>query len=164
MHYHRLVRHGNPLTVKQIHRTHGLTKTKVYRAWSTMKDRCANKRNKSFPQYGGRGIMVCDRWLNSFPNFIEDIGFPPTTKHTLDRVDNSLGYSPKNCRWVTWKQQARNRRNNRTLTHNGKTMIAMDWASHLGISVGTLYTRLRRKQPIERVLSVKDHRFLPSIK
>lgn len=90
-------------------RIHGKISTTEYSSWSHMKNRCTNINNDSWDYYGGRGITICERWL-SFQNFYADMGDKPTPKHTVDRVDNSLGYFPKNCRWATRTDQARNRR------------------------------------------------------
>jgi hypothetical protein len=75
-----------------------------------MIQRCTNPKNPGFRHYGGRGITVCERWLNSFPTFVSDMGPKPTARHSIDRRDNERGYSPDNCRWATASEQARNQR------------------------------------------------------
>ena len=91
--------------------------TKLYRAWKFMKQRCNNPNHPKYPGWGGRGISVCDRWSDSFINFMEDMGEPPTPQHSLGRIDNNGNYEPGNVRWETPAQQAQSRRrhtNNRT--------------------------------------------------
>ncbi len=80
-----------------------------YRSWMAMKVRCYSTKHRMFYRYGGRGIRVCDRWLDSFQAFLEDVGPKPTKEHTLDRLDGDRGYEPDNCRWATRKEQAQNR-------------------------------------------------------
>ena len=81
-----------------------------YRAWQAMKSRCNNTSDARYESYGGRGITVCDRWINSFDAFLTDIGRKPTPKHSLDRIDVNGNYEPANCRWATNAEQATNKR------------------------------------------------------
>ena len=84
--------------------------TRVYRIWNAMRQRCHNPNQPHYERYGARGIAVCDEWRQSFGAFLADMGEPPTDGHSLDRIDNDLGYSPSNCRWATAKEQRANRR------------------------------------------------------
>jgi hypothetical protein len=92
--------------------THGGSKTAEYTAWNAMRQRCSNINDKAYSNYGGRGIRVCERWINSFENFLKDVGVRPTISHSLDRYpDNDGNYEPGNVRWATIKQQSYNKRN-----------------------------------------------------
>jgi len=92
--------------------THGQTYSREYECWGRMIQRCTNPKNKSWANYGGRGITVCEKWL-SFEAFIADMGERPSPQHSIDRKDNSLGYSAENCRWATRSEQGRNTRSTR---------------------------------------------------
>jgi hypothetical protein len=105
-------------------------RTPEYKAWDGMKTRCNNPRHKLYPYYGARGITVCEAWNrpDGFGQFLADMGPRPSRHHTLDRIDNSRGYSPDNCRWATWGQQQRNTRRSHLITINGNTKPLCDWA------------------------------------
>jgi hypothetical protein len=115
-------------------------RTAEYRAWANMHQRCSNEQVKNFNNYGGRGITVDPHW-DSFENFIADLGPKPTPKHTLERIDNDLGYSKSNCRWATRREQANNTRDNRLLTVDGVSQTLAQWARETNISPSALYRR-----------------------
>lgn len=119
-------------------------KSPEYWSWSAMNARCRNKKSKSYKNYGGRGITVCERWAGSFQNFVDDMGKKPSESHTLDRIDNSRGYEPGNCRWGTRIEQGNNRRNNRVEEVDGKSRTIADWSRVSGIPAKRIRTRLRR--------------------
>lgn len=137
----------------KLHTTHGMTDSPEFRAWKAMNDRCARLTHPAFSNYGGRGIAVYPKWQRSFENFYADIGPRPSSQHSLDRIDNALGYEPGNVRWATWSVQMRNRRVSVWLTHEGRTMILTDWAREIGIDPATLKKRLER-WPREKALSM----------
>ena len=83
--------------------------TPEYAAWINMKYRCYNERYKNYENYGGRGIRVCEEWLNSYPTFLKDMGRRPSSKYSINRIDQKVGYKPSNCRWATKTEQSRNR-------------------------------------------------------
>jgi hypothetical protein len=120
-------------------RTHGLSTTRTYKVWAEMLQRCANPKNENFQNYGGRGISVCDRWRESFENFLADMGERPTGT-TLDRKENDGNYEPSNCRWATRAEQARNNRRNINLTFDGVTKCLTDWCLEKQVN----YNKVRR--------------------
>ncbi len=122
---------------------HGGARTRLYKIWVAMKQRCSNPKSQAYKYYGGKGIIVCDSWKASFAVFAKDMGQPPTDKHSIDRIDGSKGYEPDNCRWATRREQSGNTSRNRWLTHDGKTQLMEDWANELGIGSNTLIWRIR---------------------
>lgn len=115
--FQREHRHGNTHGVK-----HAMTHSPEYRAWRSMKKRCTVASMKNYSLYGGRGISVCERWMESFENFFADMGQRPSSVHSLDRKDNNGNYNKQNCRWATLSEQGRNRRTNRVVNAFGKIL------------------------------------------
>lgn len=128
-----------------------------YGTWTCMKYRCLTESNKNYKNYGGRGIKVCDRWLEpdgrGFMNFLEDMGPKPTPDHSLDRIDNNGDYCPENCRWSTQITQSQNTRRNRMLEHEGKIQCVSAWARELDIHPNTLRHRLAMGWSDEKILT-----------
>lgn len=124
-------------------KTHGLTNSPEYGVWRNMKGRCLDPKHKSFSDYGGRGIAVCERWLK-FENFYADMGERPTTKHSIDRIDGRGHYEPGNCRWATMTQQIRNRCTTVFVTHNGETKPLGEWVEITGLPYSLLHQRIKR--------------------
>lgn len=118
-------------------------KSKIYQSWDSMIQRCTNTNNTSYCNYGGRGITVCKKWLK-FENFLEDMGKGCKPGLTLERKKNWKGYCLGNCYWATWKQQARNKRNNHLETYNGKTQCIAQWAEEYKINYHTLCNRIHQ--------------------
>lgn len=132
--------------------THNFCKLPEYKVWKAMIQRCTNPKNKAFHNYGGRGISIALEWLG-FIVFWDDMGARPTPFHTLERIDNDGDYTPENCRWATWKDQQRNRRNNRLMKYRGETRCVAEWAEITGINHTTIEGRLSRNWPVEKVLT-----------
>lgn len=132
---------------------HGRSSSPEYHSWNAAKNRCHNPKNPKYPTYGARGIVMCERWRNSFEAFCEDMGSRPAGT-TLDRIDNDRGYEPDNCRWATPKEQSTNRPSwTNFISHDGETMSITDWAARLGIARRSLYNRLER-MPVENALQM----------
>jgi hypothetical protein len=137
---------------------HGMTGTPTFRAWVSMRERCRNPKNKCYHMYGGRGIVVCDRW-DSFKEFLEDMGIKPSGASSVERIDNSKGYSPDNCKWAYPTEQANNRRSNRLITYEGNTLSLSAWAREKGLKPQTLGKRLKDGWPVEKALNTPVRRF-----
>ena len=136
--------------------THRLSAHPMYHVWRSMKARCLLPTSQTWENYGGRGIMVCDRWLESFENFWEDMspGYQPGL--SLDRIDVDGNYCPENCRWVSDKIQARNRRDNRLMKTPQGVMTVAEASERFGIGVTTLIYRLDHNTPEDMLFSKPD--------
>lgn len=147
--------------VKELHHlnktTHGMSYSNEYQIWADMKTRCLNSKNFRYKDYGGRGIKICDRWIESFENFYSDMGPRPSNEHSIDRRYNDGDYCPENCYWATKSEQYKNRRTNRFLTFKDETLTVTEWAFKLNICPQTLFKRIKLKWNIEDILSKKDN-------
>ena len=140
----------------------GASRLREYQIWKLMRLRCENASDKAFDRYGGRGIKVCERWRNSFSDFLADMGRRPSPQHTLDRINNDGDYEPSNCRWATWGQQQNNKRSNRIIAYKGETRTLTEWAALLNMPVTTLLNRIERLGwPIERAFTRPRMRSYP---
>lgn len=140
------------------HTIHGHTigkkRSPEFNSWSSMIQRCTDKKHKYYKHYGGRGIKVCERWLNSFENFLMDMGQKPSKLHTLDKFPNNDGnYEPSNCRWATKKEQNRNQRTNRWIEYKGTNLILSDWADILHISPARLLYYIKKGKDFSDIVA-----------
>lgn len=134
-------------------RKHGGKHTRLYRIWHGMKNRTCNKNAEEYKDYGGRGIGICTEWKSDFENFrnwAEKNGYKDNL--TIDRIDNNKGYAPENCRWVTQKENDRNKRNNKKMEFKGEEKTLAEWAEIYNVNYSTLKTRIRNGMTIEKAL------------
>jgi len=123
---------------------HRMSRSVEWTTWQNMKSRCYNPRETAYHHYGGRGIRVCDRWLESFENFFDDMGIRPSDAHSIDRIDVDGDYSPGNCRWATRSEQAKNRRPESSIEIDGVCNTLTWWADFTGINKQTIHERIKR--------------------
>ena len=131
---------------------HGMSRTRLHRIWHAMKSRCFSSKHPHYKLYGGRGISVCDAWLNfaTFAEWALQNGYRDDL--TIERKDGNLGYAPDNCTWATYAEQAHNRRDNRKFLFAGESLTLREWARRLNTSHGTLMFRLKRGWTVEQTL------------
>lgn len=127
----------------------------TYNSWHNMLKRVRCQNSKGYETHGGRGITVCERWL-TFINFLADMGERPGREFSIDRINNSKGYEPGNCKWSTAKEQVNNRRNNIRLTVDGTTKTLTQWAEHNNIKPATAYGRMRKGWSLLRACGFKE--------
>lgn len=153
--YITITRHGEARNRRQ---------TPEYRTWGCMLSRCRNPNVERYPEYGGRGITVCDRWLD-YKNFLADMGRRPSPSHSIERIDTDGNYEPGNCKWATRSEQARNRRpfehnggRVKLLTAMGETKRLHEWARQFGLHPGALAMRLRSGWDTETAITTPPQR------
>ena len=132
---------------------HGMSETKIYKTWKSMKYRCFNSNADEYERYGGRGITICKDWLifENFCNWAMQNGYDDSL--TIDRIDNDGNYEPNNCRWISLRKQMRNKSINRKLTYKGETKCLIEWAEYFEINPSTIRTRIDRYGwPVEKAL------------
>ena len=126
---------------------HGMSRTRIYKEWESMKNRCHYPSSTSYKYYGGRGISVCEQWRNSFLDFYSwaiENGYNDDL--SLDRIDSNKGYSPENCRWITNKEQKRNRPGFvHVITIDGRTQLLSDWIKEFGLCWSTYWKCTSKK-------------------
>lgn len=139
---------------------HGLSKLPEYGIWQAMKNRCTNPSVDKYKNYGGRGIAVCERWLNSFSAFYEDMGKRPSAAYSIERIDYDGNYEPDNCKWATALEQANNRCTNHRGHYRGEEVTIAELARRTGISPMTLYGRIVRSgKTFEEAAEYRTERF-----
>lgn len=141
------------------HGQSGTMRSPTYRTWSSMKMRCLNPKAIDYLRYGGRGISICDRWLHSFENFLADMGERPQGMQ-LDRINNDGDYEPTNCRWISKRQNACNRKSSVFIVIDGKKLTATEWADITGISASTILGRIKKGwNPVRAATQPVDFRY-----
>ena len=132
--------------------THGLSQSAEYRIWGLMKDRCLNEKARQYADYGGRGITICDAWIDDFEAFMRDMGPRPSVRHSVERMNNDGGYGPDNCRWALPLDQGNNKRNNVFLEIDGERLTVSQWARRVGLRPNVIQKRLKRGWPAVRAV------------
>lgn len=134
--------------LQENHLTHGEasvhSKTKEYKTWVEIKTRCYNSKSKAYQYYGGRGISMCDRWRNSYENFLNDMGRAPSKSHSIDRIEVDKDYEPSNCKWATRIEQMNNTSRTMRVKYNGQIKPFSDWCRELGLNSDRVYQRIHK--------------------
>lgn len=136
---------------------HNMSNTRIYCIWDGMKQRCRNSKSKRYKDYGGRGIKICSEWLDKENGFINFYNWSMANGYkenlTIDRIDIDGNYEPLNCRWITNKEQQKNKRNNRYIVYNNENKTISEWAQIYNINTGTICSRLQSGWDIEKALT-----------
>lgn len=137
---------------KKFLKTHGFKGSPEYSSWQGMKTRCTNSKAPNYKIYGNRGIKVCKQWINSFENFLADMGLKPSPTHSIDRIDNNGDYTPDNCKWSTRIDQGNNKRANKYITYKEETLTYAQWGRRIGINPNCLGRRFYYGWPVEKII------------
>lgn len=121
---------------------HGMALSPEYTAWCNMKTRCYNTTEEGYKDYGGRGIIVCEQWVNNFAQFYFDMGPRPGSTYSVDRIEVNGNYEPHNCRWATPAEQARNKRASVRYSYNGQSLTLAEWSEVMGMPYSILRSRV----------------------
>ena len=155
-----LIHQIKSLKTGKFEKKHGMSDSKIYGVWLSMRERCNNEKNKSYKNYGAKGIKVCKEWQESFLpfyNFSISNGYKEGL--TIDRIDSKLGYYPENCRFVTVSEQNRNYSRNHLITYKNETLCLSDMADKYGVNRGTVLFRLKNGKTLDEVFSKTDNRY-----
>lgn len=151
-------------THKEIFVTHGDSKSVEYSIWLAIKKRCYDVSQNGYKDYGGRGIKVCERWINCYENFLMDMGRRPSKDYSIERKDNDKDYEPMNCKWAIRKEQNRNSRKCVIIEYKGEKRIMKEWAEVFGLGYVMFATNIRRGHSIDWILNFKNLKYIPIIK
>lgn len=157
--------HNRTQQLAAYNKTHGHTvgykTSSEYRSYHAMMQRCLNPNHDSYWKYGAKGITVCERWQESFENFLSDMGLKSKPNLTIDRIDGELGYFPTNCRWATYRQQNNNLKTNVILDYQGKSMTIHEWSDYLGVNYQAMRSRYRKGASVEEILGKPYRSYKP---
>lgn len=138
---------------------HNMTKTRTFKSWESMKQRCTNKKAPDYDRYGGRGIKICDKWIHSFENFLMDMGERPENT-SLDRIDVNGDYEKENCRWATYSYQMRNKRNTKKFLYEDKMMCLAELGEISGLKPSIISNRLKAGWDINSAMTKPSRKSL----
>jgi hypothetical protein len=147
----------------EANKTHGFSDFLLYDVWTSIKQRCYNKNNKGYKNYGARGINMCDEWredVKEFINWCLNNGYKEGLH--IDRIDNTMGYEPYNCRFITQKENNRNKRNNRLIIINGETKCLIEWIECLNLNKHTFDSRINNGWDVKKALSTPVRKYITS--
>lgn len=135
---------------------HGMRYTRIYNIWKSMQQRCKNPNSINYKNYGAKGVLVCKEWSDNFEAFRDwAMANGYNDNLTIDRINVNGNYEPENCRWVSYKEQANNKSNNRLVEFKGEIHTLGEWSSITGVKLSTIWARLQRGWSIEKTLTTK---------